>query len=231
MIGNVSELTKTDVNHPEYTLYIPLQFWFCRNYGLALPKIALKQMNVDIKVKFKTAIECINYTGTVEPTSDLPSISSISLLTEYIYLDNVKRQKFSTSSHEYLIDQLQIDDTIQMDSYNKSYDLTLNNPVKFIIWTPQLERYTSRSSFLSWALDDDWETSKTNFAKLAWLATRDGLDDSGSFITISSSVNNIGDVPSDLSGGNSVLKTIADKVTAYLLLLTQAVELLQLMPH
>ncbi len=29
---------------PETTLYIPLQFWFCRNPGLALPLIALKSV-------------------------------------------------------------------------------------------------------------------------------------------------------------------------------------------
>ncbi|NBP00282.1 MAG: hypothetical protein EBU90_09190, partial [Proteobacteria bacterium] len=27
---------------PAYTLYVPLQFWFCRNPGLALPLIALQ---------------------------------------------------------------------------------------------------------------------------------------------------------------------------------------------
>jgi hypothetical protein len=47
MIGDVEELTKLkavgdkaeDVL-PEYTLYVPLQFWFNRNTGLALPLIA-----------------------------------------------------------------------------------------------------------------------------------------------------------------------------------------------
>ena len=51
MVGNVSALTQARtgtatasdaVNKvPEYTMYIPLQFWFCRNPGLALPLIAL----------------------------------------------------------------------------------------------------------------------------------------------------------------------------------------------
>ena len=48
MIGDVEELTKlTAVPSeteseilPEYTLYVPLQFWFNRNTGLALPLIA-----------------------------------------------------------------------------------------------------------------------------------------------------------------------------------------------
>jgi hypothetical protein len=41
MIGNVSDLTMVNKNaKPEHKLYIPLQFWFNRNNGLALPLIA-----------------------------------------------------------------------------------------------------------------------------------------------------------------------------------------------
>lgn len=34
MIGNVSALTTAAASTPAYTLYVPLQFWFCRNPGL-----------------------------------------------------------------------------------------------------------------------------------------------------------------------------------------------------
>jgi hypothetical protein len=52
LIGDVSEMTElrkvpagaasSYVLHPSYDLYVPLQFWFCRNYGLSLPLIALQ---------------------------------------------------------------------------------------------------------------------------------------------------------------------------------------------
>jgi hypothetical protein len=47
MTGNTSDLVDTDetINKtvlPATTLYIPLQFWFNRNAGLALPLIALQ---------------------------------------------------------------------------------------------------------------------------------------------------------------------------------------------
>lgn len=43
MIGNVPAMTTASASGaPAYTLYIPLQFWFCRNPGLALPLIALQ---------------------------------------------------------------------------------------------------------------------------------------------------------------------------------------------
>ena len=34
-------------------LYIPLQFWFCRNIGLALPLIALQYHDVELEVNFR----------------------------------------------------------------------------------------------------------------------------------------------------------------------------------
>lgn len=37
LIGNVSELTELALNHAETVLYVPLQFFFNRNDGLALP--------------------------------------------------------------------------------------------------------------------------------------------------------------------------------------------------
>ena len=41
MIGDVSELTAVNNNATNaYQMYIPLQFWFNRNNGLALPLIA-----------------------------------------------------------------------------------------------------------------------------------------------------------------------------------------------
>ena len=49
MVGDVDDLTtltglssdsNTEVVLPAHQMYIPLQFWFCRNTGLALPLIA-----------------------------------------------------------------------------------------------------------------------------------------------------------------------------------------------
>lgn len=42
------------VNPGPLTVYIPLQFWFCRNIGLALPLVALQYHEVDLEVQFNT---------------------------------------------------------------------------------------------------------------------------------------------------------------------------------
>ena len=44
---------------PETTLYIPLQFWFCRNPGLALPLIALQYHEVRINLDLRPSDEVL----------------------------------------------------------------------------------------------------------------------------------------------------------------------------
>ena len=44
---------------PETTLYIPLQFWFCRNPGLALPLIALQYHEVKINIEMRPIDEVL----------------------------------------------------------------------------------------------------------------------------------------------------------------------------
>ena len=50
MVGNTAHLTGTGLQSTDATtLYIPFQFWFCRNPGLALPLIALQYHEVKIQ--------------------------------------------------------------------------------------------------------------------------------------------------------------------------------------
>jgi hypothetical protein len=44
---------------PETTLYVPLQFWYCRNPGLALPLIALQYHEVKINMDLRPIDECL----------------------------------------------------------------------------------------------------------------------------------------------------------------------------
>jgi len=88
---------------PAATLFIPLQFWFCRNPGLALPLIALQYHEVKINIEFRNAAECCGATA-------MPSglkLNAASLYVDYIYLDTDERRRFAQVSHEYLIEQLQ----------------------------------------------------------------------------------------------------------------------------
>ena len=105
------------------TLYIPLQFWFCRNPGLALPLIALQYHEVKINVEFSSAADCV--------TGAAGSFDSATLYVDYIYLDTDERRRFAQVTHEYLIEQLQFTGDEKAQSKLK---LNFNHPVKELVW-------------------------------------------------------------------------------------------------
>ena len=51
---------------PETTLYIPFQFWYCRNPGLALPLIALQYHEVKINLDIRPIDECLWAVNTLD---------------------------------------------------------------------------------------------------------------------------------------------------------------------
>ena len=114
------------------TLYIPLQFWFCRNPGLALPLIALQYHEVKINLEFasKETVYGLNRT-LATGAADMQA----SLYVDYIYLDTDERRRFAQVSHEYLIEQLQFTGD---ESSSSKIKLNFNHPVKELVWVEQL---------------------------------------------------------------------------------------------
>lgn len=134
MVGNTATLTTNDAaTKPATTLYIPLQFWFCRNAGLALPLIALQYHEVKFNITFRAFSDLI--VGTAPAST--PSISNASLYVDYLYLDTDERRQFAQIQHEYLIDQLQFSGAESFSNSAVKSKLALNHPCKEIIWTVQ----------------------------------------------------------------------------------------------
>jgi hypothetical protein len=135
-------------------LYIPLQFWFCRNPGLALPLIALQYHEVRINVTLNSAVDLVTGTagtsGSVSTNAAaLPQLTDMSLYIDYIYLDVDERRRFAQQSHEYLIDQLQFGLQQTLTTSSARIDLTLNHPVKELVWVFQDARKTDCASELT----------------------------------------------------------------------------------
>ena len=107
-------------------MYVPLEFWFCRNIGLALPLIALQYHEVKLTIEFASADVC-SLDGTI---SDLKA----GLWVDYIYLDTDERRKFAQSSHEYLIEQLQFTGKESVPNDKAKVKLNFNHPVKELVW-------------------------------------------------------------------------------------------------
>ena len=108
-------------------LYIPLQFFFCRNPGLALPLIALQYHEVKLNIKFRGGSD-LTATGSNAPAD----FNSVRMFVDYVYLDNEERQRFAQMSHEYLIEQLQ--HTGPETTRNDQVRLNFNHPVKELVW-------------------------------------------------------------------------------------------------
>jgi hypothetical protein len=125
----------TTASMPSVTLYVPLEFWFCRNAGLALPLIALQYHEVKINLEFNQATNCY---WVSNPTGfQLPSLVAASLYVDYVYLDTDERRRFAQISHEYLIEQLQFTGDESVSSTSNKIKLNFNHPVKELVWVVQ----------------------------------------------------------------------------------------------
>ena len=130
---------------PETTLYIPLQFWFCRNPGLALPLIALQYHEVRFNIDLRPIEECL---WAVSSLSECPggakvttayqqSLVAASLYIDYIFLDTDERRRMAQNPHEYLIEQLQFTGDESVGSSSNKIKLSFNHPCKELIWVVQ----------------------------------------------------------------------------------------------
>jgi hypothetical protein len=107
-------------------LFVPLQFFCCRNDGLALPLIALQYHDVRVEFEFEPV--------SVVSDSATASLDDASLLVDYIYLDSEERKRFAQASHEYLIEQLQYTGEEAVSGSTGKYRLNFNHPCKELVW-------------------------------------------------------------------------------------------------
>lgn len=58
MLGEVKELTEYTNGKKSYQLFIPLQFWFCRAAGLALPIVGLQYNHIKVNLEINEFKKC-----------------------------------------------------------------------------------------------------------------------------------------------------------------------------
>lgn len=220
MIGDVPELTAINADaKPQYNMYVPLQFWFNRNNGLALPLIALQYHDVRITIDFRPASQVVNTVGDASPSV---SMSDAQLIIDYVYLDSEERKRFAQASHEYLFEQLQFTGSEALSSLTNKYRLNFNHPSKYLVWAPHLEKYNNHNSYIAYTANNDWSSALERFAKIVWLTTRKGLfrDPSASTYKINSiNIDNQGEVW-QMEKGDWVNNNIDNFVTAQVIFST-----------
>jgi hypothetical protein len=130
---------------PETTLYVPLQFWYCRNPGLALPLIALQYHEVRINLDLRPIDECLWAVSSLACSSGSAKVSAAynqslvaaSLYVDYVFLDTDERRRMAQNPHEYLIEQLQFTGDESVGSSSNKIKLNFNHPCKELVWVVQ----------------------------------------------------------------------------------------------
>ncbi len=144
-------------------LHIPLDFWFNINAGLSLPLIALQYHEVRFVFQFRPLNELVSLIrvrdGLHVPVEEwalrLATVPApnIELYIDYIYLDTDERRRFAQMSHEYLIEQVQHNET-SIDTTRGgvlSQRLTFNHPCKELVWVFQRQDNLDNNDLFNFA--------------------------------------------------------------------------------
>jgi hypothetical protein len=175
MIGTVSSVYTPPYNipgplSPGLQLYIPLQFYFCRNPGLYLPLLALQYHPIRINITI-TPLNNLFYnanlvynpkctTTYIKPAT----ITSMMLWGDYVYLDVEERRRFVAKSHEYLIEQIQYTPLISVTPFQSQVNIQtdFNHPIKEFIFVCQrdfMDQVNEPFNFSSLATNEPLDTS------------------------------------------------------------------------
>lgn len=148
MIGRVDGYAPPNLipgpNSPGLRLYIPLQFYFCRNPGLYLPLLALQYHPIRINITLAPLQNLFYKQGLLDESCPQPfvnpaQITSMMLWGDYVYLDVEERRRFVSMSHEYLIDQVQYTPPMPVTAKQQSINIKVdfNHPIKEFIFVAQ----------------------------------------------------------------------------------------------
>jgi Large eukaryotic DNA virus major capsid protein/Major capsid protein N-terminus len=145
MIGKYPDYDLYDNSFQESrTMYVPLQFSFCKSPGMSIPLVSLAYHNVTLTFKFRDYTELVRSTASVTSlthmtTGAAPSMT-VRLYASFVLLDTTERRRFTSVPHDYLIEQCQFlgDKPVLVDAnnpnLNKKIDMNFSHPVKEIIW-------------------------------------------------------------------------------------------------
>lgn len=143
-------------------LYIPLQFWFCRNSGLAIPLLALGFHEVRLVVELRSAQELVvalsddgsRLSQNVTQFVTTPSIVNAQFFVDFIFLEQTERELFVTKPHSYLVEQVQFagSESVDTNTTAQKFRMQFNHPVKLLVWVLQRQDNSSNigTAFNDW---------------------------------------------------------------------------------
>jgi hypothetical protein len=180
MIGNVDVLTQpayagspVKTSLPEYTLNVPLPFFYTRDTGVALPTAALPYNDMRINFSFRNWDDLLEVYVPPLPTSTSrkpvvgdfsnitspPSLKNVCVWANYAIVANDERKKMGCAARDILIEQVQ---TAPLNSYtpitnsNPQYDIRFSHAIKSLYFAirnrsnqSEWSNYTTRTLLLT----------------------------------------------------------------------------------
>jgi hypothetical protein len=182
MIGKVDGYSPPTLFGP-LKLYIPLRFWFCRNPGLALPLIALQYHPIRINMTLRPLNQLFFSQALTTPLCTTlqvkpASITDLMLWGDYIYLDVEERRRFVSSTHEYLIEQVQYTSPIPIapGATSGSLRFEFNHAVRELFWYIQRDDMTRYHEYFNFSSLGTFEIGTRKDILLDAVLQLDGFD-------------------------------------------------------
>jgi len=146
-------------------LLIPLQFYFCRNPGLYLPLLALQYSPIRINITLRP-LQQLFWKAPPNPEDQsewkpacqinvncTSQITNMMLWGEYVYLDVEERRTFVSTSHEYIIEQVQFTPPYSLTAQQTTatIDVEFNHPLKEFIFVVQRDEMINRNEWFNYS--------------------------------------------------------------------------------
>lgn len=156
---------------------VPLNFYFSKSTGLALPLISLQYTQVKVEIKLnpiRNLYTVLDYKDNqvvrVKPESSMTidrfterelNINPF-IEAEYVYLDNDERTRFALATHEYLIEDVFAPPSLKNIKSKGDHNIILHHPVKELIVVSQrsdMEHVNNWNNYSNWPIENVSPTS------------------------------------------------------------------------
>ena len=133
-------------------LFVPLRFSFNTSPGSALPMLALQFHDCKLNFEFRSFLELVKTNVPLVNVQKELSMVQCKLFATYVFLSQEERMRFAQMPHEYLIEQVQaqvenVAAAANLDGVvNRKITLTLNHPIKEILFVYQASASTAKDS-------------------------------------------------------------------------------------
>lgn len=170
MIGRIEPFNviniKPGANSEGLRLLIPLQFYFCNNPGLYLPLLALQYSPIRINITLRPLQQLFwkqppnpyPQDGSWKPSCTIQTdctkqIVNMMLWGEYVYLDTEERRMFVSTSHEYIIEQVQYTPPYAVTATQSTVTIPIefNHPIKEFFFVCQRDQMVNSNEWFNYS--------------------------------------------------------------------------------